>query len=216
MSPTRSSMSVRLLLSAAAFFALLAGPAPAANPPKVEDHGKLFSDRAIKEANEIIADIYQRFHKEVRVEAYNKVPPAKADEFNQHKSDKAFRAHFFRTWAAERFAATGTNGVFVLIYKESPRGYYVQVEPGKQTEARKEFERDDAEHVEQVITAHLKKNEDDQALIDGVEAIRQAFERNPAKAAPPQEAKPSGRGPAIHFPAHSTRRNRIQPKGARS
>ncbi|HEX4589337.1 MAG TPA: TPM domain-containing protein, partial [Gemmataceae bacterium] len=187
-------------LSALAFVALLAAPASAADPPKVEDHGKLFSDLAVKQADEVITDIHKRFHKDVRIEAYNTVPPAKADEFNRNKADKEFRTRFFRAWAAERFSATGTNGVFILIYKESARGYYVQVEPGKETEARREFERDDAQHIEGVIADHLRKGEDDQALTDGVEAIRQAFERNQRHVRPPDEAKPSGRGPAIHIP----------------
>ncbi|HEX4591751.1 MAG TPA: hypothetical protein VH120_17575, partial [Gemmataceae bacterium] len=61
-------MSARLarLLFAAALLAFPAGSAPAA-PPKVEDHGKLFSDRAVKEADEVIADISKRFHKDVRI-----------------------------------------------------------------------------------------------------------------------------------------------------
>src|SRR5207302_8241806 len=120
------------LLPAVMLFALSAAPAPAA-PPTVKDEGKLFSERAVKEANAIIADIDKQYHKEVHVEAHNKVPPAKADEFNRNKTDPAFRARFFRAWASERFTATGTNGVFVLIYKESPRGYYVKVDVGEKT-----------------------------------------------------------------------------------
>ena len=96
----------------------------------------MFSPQAIQEANKIIADVYRRFKKEIHVEAYNKVPAAKADEFKHKRKDRAYRDRFFRAWADQRFATTGSNGVFVLMYRESTRGFYVQVVPGRNTAKR--------------------------------------------------------------------------------
>src|SRR5258708_11201297 len=114
---------VSRLLPAVILVALSRAAAPAAAPPKVEDHGKLFSEGAIKEANDIIADIERRFKKDVRVEAYSEPPAAKAAEFQQHKKERAFRDRFFKAWAEERMKATGTNGVLILFYRDK-EGYF--------------------------------------------------------------------------------------------
>src|SRR5262245_35124542 len=113
------------LLPAALLLGLAAAPAPAA--PTVKDEGNLVSEKTEQEANAIIADIQKQFKKEVHVEAYNKPPANKADEFQKRKGDKAYREQFFRTWVQERFQATKTNGLLILIYRESPRGYYVEI-----------------------------------------------------------------------------------------
>ena len=115
------------LLPALALVAATA--ASAAPPPKVLDEGKLFSERAIKEANEIIADIERKFKKDVRVEAYSVPPAAKAAEFQQHKREPGFRTRFFTTWEADRMRATGNNGVFVLVYQDKAI-YFVEIDVG--------------------------------------------------------------------------------------
>src|SRR5262249_8549680 len=100
--PARWTMNAWLakLLPAAAFLALAAAPAPAA--PTIKDEGHLFSDRAKDRGNALIADIEREFKKEVHVEAYNKPPANKAEEFAKNKGDAAFRDRFFRQWADER------------------------------------------------------------------------------------------------------------------
>jgi hypothetical protein len=66
------------LLPAVFLIGLAAVPASAAEAPKVKDEGKLFTEHAEKEANDIIADTKRRFNKEVHVEAYGKPPEGKA------------------------------------------------------------------------------------------------------------------------------------------
>src|SRR4051812_14030711 len=114
------------LLPAVAPGGLLAGPAPAAAPP-AQAKGGGFNETTEKSANAIIADIFRRFKKEVYVEAYNKPPADRAADWAKNKHEKAFRERFFRQWAEERFRATGANGIFVLVYRESPRGYFIRV-----------------------------------------------------------------------------------------
>src|SRR4051812_28863153 len=111
------------LLPAVALVGWLAGPAPAA-PPTVKDEGGLFTEKTERDANAIIADIDRQFKKEVHVEAYNKPPANRAADWTKNRQDKTFRERFFRQWAEERFRATGTNGILILMYRESPKGYY--------------------------------------------------------------------------------------------
>src|SRR5438045_2474704 len=113
------------LLPAVAVLGLAAAPAPAVEPPAVKDDGQLFTDRAEKDANAIIADIERRFKKDVRVEGYNQPPADKADDFQKHKKDKGYAGRFFKNWAEERLRATGTNGVLILIYRDKD-GYFAE------------------------------------------------------------------------------------------
>src|SRR5581483_4104489 len=135
------------LLPAIALIGLMSAPAPAADAPKVLDEGHLFSDQAKKEADQIIADIARQDKKEVRVEAYSKPPADKVAEFNEKKKDADFRKRFFRDWAEERFRATGTNGVLVLMYRENERGYFTEVVVGQQT-LRKDFQKADEQELQ--------------------------------------------------------------------
>src|SRR5437763_5647514 len=103
----------------AVFVLGLAAPVSAAEPPTVKDDGNLFSELAKKEANGIIADIEKRFKKDVRVEAYNKPPADRADEFEKNRRDLAFRRRFFKEWADRRMQETGTNGLLLLIFQDA-------------------------------------------------------------------------------------------------
>src|SRR5436305_5562806 len=119
------------LLPAVLLLGLVAAPAPAAST--VKDEGNLFSAPAKQEANRILADIEQHLKKEIHVEAYNKPPADKAADFEKVKANKDRLGDFFREWARDRFRSTGTNGILILAYRESPAAYYVQVEVGQET-----------------------------------------------------------------------------------
>src|SRR5262245_48620372 len=83
----------------------LAGPALAQKkgPPRTVDdtQGDFFTERALKKANDIIADIKKSHGKDVFVETFKEVPKAYKDN-----PDK---------WAADRFRQLQVNGVYVLI-----------------------------------------------------------------------------------------------------
>jgi hypothetical protein len=140
------------LLPAVLLLGLVAAPAPAAST--VKDEGKLFSAQAKQEANRILADVEQHLKKEVHVEAYNKPPADKAAEFERIKRDPKRHGEFFREWAGERFRATGTNGILILVFRESRDGYYVQVDVGQET-TRQLFPADDHRRLVDIMREHM-------------------------------------------------------------
>src|SRR4029079_6344331 len=129
----------RLARLVPAVFALVLMAAPAS--AQVKDDGKLFGDRAEKEADAVIAGIKQKYHKEVRVEGYSQPPANRAAEFEQRKKDRAWRERFFKSWAEERMRSTRTKRVFVLIFRDKD-GYYSETTVGSET-LKKDFEHDD-------------------------------------------------------------------------
>src|SRR5262249_6214353 len=84
--------------------------------PEVKDDAKLFTDEAIKKANDQIREIAQKYDRDLLVETFASVP---ADEVeNVKKMDKEERGKFFEKWANERAKFRAVNGVYVLICKE--------------------------------------------------------------------------------------------------
>src|SRR5262249_5276742 len=159
------------------------------DPPKVKDDANLFSPKTIEEANALIAEIEHKFKKEVHVEAYNKPPADKMADFNEHKRDANYRQRFFTHWAEERYRATGTNGIFVLLNGKSKQGYYVKAKPGPETKKRV-FTAEDCRDMEEVILEKFKAGEDNDGLVDGLKFARHSLEANERKVKQPEEARP--------------------------
>src|SRR5262245_5987624 len=129
------------LLMGALLIGLFAAPAGAA--PTVKDEGKLFSEAAKEQANKVIADIEREFKKDVFIEAYIKVPPERAERWGKDRKDSGSRGRFFKEWAEDRFRSHGTNGILLLLYREAPRSYFVEVVVGPAT-LKHDFTEEDA------------------------------------------------------------------------
>src|SRR5262245_15640435 len=89
----------------------LSGPAQA----EVHDHARLFSAEKVTQANSMIKDIEQKYHRQIAVETFDSLPPEKANAIAG--KNKTERNRTFRDWAHERVKATGARGVFILITK---------------------------------------------------------------------------------------------------
>src|SRR5262245_1306118 len=184
------------LLMAGLVVGLLATTAGAA--PTVKDEGKLFSDAAKEQANRLIAEIGREHKKDVVIEGYNKPPANKAAEWAKNKGNKSFVSQFFADWAKERFRALGTNGIYILIFRQDP-GFRVYVEVGPET-LRKEFRDEDMRELERLMESKCREKQYDAALVDGLEFIKTAMVANEKKVKQPDEAKPSGTGPVLPVP----------------
>src|ERR1700730_11480887 len=105
---------MRLIKGFFASFLLLTGLAlqPAwAAAPKVEDNAKIFGAEAVKKANAIIAEIEEKYKKDLVIETFSKVPAGKKDEFNKVKDDRKKRDQFLDEWALEEAKDERVKGI---------------------------------------------------------------------------------------------------------
>ena len=151
----------RTLLAVTLLGGLAAGRCSAAS--EVKDTAHLFSDKALREANDILKEIESTARREVVVETYAGIPPEKQREYDRiPNEDKAAHNRFFANWAEERFRARRANGVYVLIYKP-PGGKpgHVQVEAGDETR-KNDFTTADLQHLRGILVeisaiAHVRR-----------------------------------------------------------
>lgn len=118
--------------------------------PTVDDGAKLFSDRAVGEANQAISRIYDHTapHKQVYVETLASLPSGKqADDL-----------------AEERFSKHNTDGVLVFIVKDPHK---LAVTVGRTTQAR--FH--DGEGVRTVMLDRFRRGDYDGGLLAGVRVL---------------------------------------------
>lgn len=129
---------------------MLIATAAQAAAPTVDDRAKLFSDRAVGDANSAIARIYDHTapHKQVYVETVPSLPTGKqADEL-----------------AEQRFSQHDTDGVLLFIVKDPHK---LAVTVGRTTQAR--FR--DGEGVRTVMLDRFRRGDYDGGLLAGVRVL---------------------------------------------
>lgn len=112
MSEQTMRWSARHGMAALVALAMFAG-GPVVRAAGVNDDANLFGDAAIKTADATIQELQEHYNVPVTVEVYKEIP---ADQKGQYSPDK--KDEFFNTWTAQRFAASGSQGVFVLICRD--------------------------------------------------------------------------------------------------
>jgi hypothetical protein len=114
-------------------------------PSSVKDEVKLFSDKAIEEANSVIAKIKVRHQKDLRIETVEKGPgdetPAK--------------------WAQQRAQDAGTDGVYIVISLK-PKHFEVYVSP--KTRESGLFTIADRDELVKILKSNLGKKSDEALL----------------------------------------------------
>jgi uncharacterized protein len=124
----------------------------------IKDEGKFFSEKAVREAESVIADIQKKYKKDVIIETFAK----KKDDVTV--SD----------WAKQRARERNVNGVYVLICKEPPA---MQVDTGGET-AKKVFTHDDARATYEVMKKYFHDKKYDEGLLEGVRFIEKKMGEN--------------------------------------
>lgn len=142
---------------------------PATDPPKIVDQAKLFSDAAVKKAEETIARIQTNHKKSVVIETFAK-PPQEKDKEARGENAKARQA-FFAKWAQDRAKASKVNGIYVLICKDPA---HLRIVVDGQT-IKKSFTAKDRDQVSETILAQFKSADFDQGLLLGMEKIEAKF-----------------------------------------
>jgi uncharacterized membrane protein YgcG len=133
-------------------------------PREVQDEAKLFSEKAIEETNAIIAKIKEKVKKDLVVETVEKGP------------DRAAAAK----WAAERFADTGAEGVYIVI-ATNPKLFEIVV--SKKTREMGYFTIANRDEIKSLLTKNLKDKRDE-ALVRVAQYTFEAMSENAKKLAP--------------------------------
>src|SRR5262249_14817040 len=134
--------------------------------------GGLFSSSAVRQAEQQINHIYNRFNKDVFVETFTGIPASRQAEYERN------RETFFNTLLQERATEHRVNGVYVMVVKEGPpQGLRVQVGAGRNRRAQL-FPRGDQDQIVRTTKADLHSGNFDRALRDSVSGIEVAFQRN--------------------------------------
>lgn len=140
--------------------------------PQVQDEAKLFSEKAVEEANAIIAKIKETHKKDLVIETKEEGSPKKDAEKT----------------ALERFDKLGLDGVYIIITKQ-PRHF--EVINGKQTRERGLFTVADRDELVKILKSNLGK-ESDQALLKVANYTLETMnKRTTVKPAKPNPSPPS-------------------------
>jgi uncharacterized membrane protein YgcG len=159
------------ILTALALVALpllaLSRPVMAAKAEVVDNAG-FFSADAVSQANQKLAEIDQKYGKQMRVETFGTIP----DDLRGQYSDANKRA-FFEKWARQRAQAAGIRGVFVLICKDPPS---LHVIVGDETRRSGAFA--EADRMTQMLASAFRQKNYDKGLNDAIELFRSALQRH--------------------------------------
>jgi uncharacterized protein len=188
----RRSLVALLLAGLVPGGAAVAQQRKAADPPRrVQDDAGLFSEAAVRKANERIAEIKRRYHKDLLIETVERVT---RDGKTVTFKDNAEKHRFFVDLAARKVENARVNGVYVLI-SEDPK--YVQVVEGQVTRERGLFTEKDRDELAKKVIAGLNSGNKDRALENATAFVGRTFEEHKDRAGAVAAAGRSGdRAPA--------------------
>jgi hypothetical protein len=132
-------------------------------PRQVQDEAKLFTEKAIEEANSLIAKIKETHQKDLLIETKEKGPAAKAAA----------------KWAFERATTLGVEGIYIIITTE-PRHFEVYVT--EKTRKSGLITIGDRDEIVALLKGNLGKNKDD-ALLKVVNYTQDTFNKRAIKPA---------------------------------
>ncbi len=162
----------RVLFSAALFgWLMLARPAVALTP-EVKDSASLFKPETARQANALIAEIKQRYKKDLLIETFAQVPEGK--DGNAVSADGKASPPFFRDWAAQRAREAGVNGIYVLVCKEPS---FLQIAVGNDTR-QKAFPDADRQALSKLLLDRFKQKEFDGGLLEAVRLVQSTLKTN--------------------------------------
>lgn len=164
---------------------LVIAAAVSASATEIIDEGAFFSPGVLKSANQTIAELEARYHREIHIETYASVPADKADAVA--KMSKAEKDAYFVSWIKQRAQATNANGLFLLICKEPahlhPAVGESLVQSGFTPQAR--------QRVVEALLTNFRDHQYDRGLSQGLLQIRTEFSKLPATSpAAPAHAAP--------------------------
>jgi len=190
-------LSILSTLVIAPLTLLLAGSPVFGASLGVYDSAKLFSGDAISQAEQIIHQINQKHHKDVRVDTFPEIPSDMRGLYEQQGKER-----FYTGWASQLAKREAVDGILILITREPG---HLQVWLGNDTQQRF-FSLDDRSQLDAKLATAFKQNQYDDGLLQGVEFIQQQMDANaPATgsrgSAPPMGGFPESGTHPPYFPS---------------
>ena len=133
---------------------------------KVADDAKLFSEDAVKAANEALADLFKK-DLDVLIETHKvaTTDEKKLDELR--KAKQGDRTDYFRTFTRERMAKSGEAEVGIVICND-PKSLYVDIAE----HAKKQLPDDAVKKLVGILTDGMKAGKPDDALKGAVQYLK--------------------------------------------
>jgi hypothetical protein len=135
-------------------------------PLTVNDGAKLFSEEAVKAANDALADLFKK-DLDVLIETHRvaSTDEKKLDELR--KAKPADRTEFFKKFTRERMDKSGEAEVGIVICND-PKSLYVDLSDG----VKRQFPDDVVKKLIGTLTDGLRANKPDDALKNAIQLIR--------------------------------------------
>jgi hypothetical protein len=152
---------------------LLGGPARAAGPA-IRDDAHFFKPEAVRRAESVLRDIYDRHHQEVVIETFETPPGGEAKAKELASITPQQRGEFFLEWMQKRAREDRVNGVYILICKQPG---HVEIGTGANT-AQRAFTSSNRRELRNILVSNLQAKKPDQALIEGMDYIRDTMNAN--------------------------------------
>src|SRR5687767_12731786 len=92
---------------------IFAAPVAFALNPEVKDEAKLLKPQTVRQVNDTLRQIKQRFDKDLVIETYPAVPEDLKAEFSEKGKER-----FFQDWGARRGKELDVNGVLLMVCME--------------------------------------------------------------------------------------------------
>lgn len=138
----------------------------------IRDEAHLFSDSAVRQAEETIRNLTRQSHKDLVIETFAGVP-------ERHQAlYEANRERFFDEFLIERARAARVDGIYVLLLKEPPpHNIRIQAGVGQNTRQRA-FRLSDRDQLVHVLQGRLRDRQYDEGLREAVTFVDQTLRRN--------------------------------------
>src|SRR5262249_46243169 len=159
-----------------------AGPDSDVLTAEVRDNGNFFKPETIKEADDIIKEIKQKYKHDLLIETYATVPEKDVEKVEKMNAEE--RNKYFNEWAIARARTAEVNGVYILICKKPP---HLEVEVGNETR-KKAFTVDNRRELRDLLVKYFEEQKYDQGLLEAVRYVQRTMGNN-LKAEAPIEKK---------------------------
>jgi uncharacterized protein len=177
---------------------VLAGPVGAASG--VKDNGDFFGKDTVRQADTLIREVKDRFHKDVYVVTFKSIPGNRMEQYEAAKN----KSEFYGEWVRELARSERVDGVTILIVRKPTKHFQIGVSgPGTLERA---FTRENRNELRDLLMSHLKKDDYEAGLLAGIRYIGRSMGANLANA----PATTARRGAA---PAPQHHRSEINPLG---
>lgn len=136
-------------------------------PLPVSDQAKLFTADTIKNAEQVVAELFKN-KLDLLIETYPSAPDELKQKATTAKGEE--RQKLFREWAESRLAAHKANGVMILV-SQNPRYVLVEIDDPVQGKFPEKY----AQKVADALLKGLREKKPDEGLAEALKLIREGY-----------------------------------------